>query len=245
MSFTILQLSDPHSTPTHRPLREVNAYLRATGANYDAIILNGDQLQRGHLDALPDLYEDAAALAELAPLIMVRGNHDDPHAGADLPGMGTGLVAVHDLGALRIVAIDSNPGRLGPADLAAIDEALASESELGTVIVMHHPPFPRSLPDLIIENFDQAEAFARLIAGRVRLILCGHYHQTTAGTLAGVPVWSSPALSYQRCVTTDTRNPNGWAERPTQSLEFSVIELDAIDFRAATVCLDPTIGGKQ
>lgn len=236
MHLRIVHLSDPHATAAHRPLLAVSDHLTVRRDMIDAIVVSGDIIQRGNLDAYRDAVADLSALAEIAPVITIPGNHDDLASMAGLPGYEPGI-GVHDLGPIRLVSLDSNPGRVNEPELAALDRALAEPPPLGTVLVMHHPPFPRSLPDLIVENFDRSAYLAAVVAGRVRLVLCGHYHQTTAGSIAGVPVWSAPALSYQRFVTLDRDATTGWREAPRETLEFSLIELDPVDFRATTVCL--------
>lgn len=242
MRFRILQLSDPHSTDSHRPLRAIIDLLDETTASFDAIVVSGDLVQRGQLDAYRHVAEDLAELAHRAEVITVLGNHDDLQAAAGLPGLApAGRVGVHDLAAVRLVSFDSNPGRVDQSLLAELDQALDQPGQLGTIVVMHHPPFACSLPALIVENFDQPEAFARLVAGRVRLIVTGHYHQTTSGSVAGVPVWSAPALSYQRLVSLDPTRPGGWGERPLADCQFSLIELDETDFQATIVGLDAAI----
>lgn len=137
---------------------------------------------------------------------------------------------------MRIVAVDSNPGRLGEAELTALDEALRDSPPMGTIVAMHHPPFPAAIPDLIRQNFDRTADFARIVRGRVRLVLTGHYHQTSAGSIAGVPVWTAPALSYQRNVT--TAPDGGWAVTEHRVAQGSLVELGEEDFRATIVRLD-------
>ncbi|MDO5672102.1 MAG: metallophosphoesterase [Actinomycetaceae bacterium] len=245
MGFKILQLSDPHTTASHRPLREVGAYLLRRPKEYDAIVLSGDLTQRGHAEATGILIEDIEVLQRCAPVVGVKGNHDGHLSGVQVPGVSNEKVFAYKFAQLSIVALDSNPGQIDAEALTLLDSLLDDQPAFGHVLVMHHPPFPAAMPDLIREDFDQCQEFAKVIEGRVRLILSGHYHQISAGSVAGVPVWSAPALSYQRCVTADLDVPDGWQESPRESSEFCVIDLGETDFQVAHVHLEPTNGGKK
>ncbi|CAO5151550.1 3',5'-cyclic-AMP phosphodiesterase [Frankia sp. AiPs1] len=118
---------------------------------------------------------------------------------------------VHDIDGLRIIVLDSTtPGRhdgwLTDAQLAWLADRLDEPAPRGTLIVVHHPPLPSRLPTLHLLRLRAAERLAKVIDGTdVRMVLTGHAHHAGAGSLAGIPVWISPALAYH----VDTLPPRG------------------------------------
>ena len=64
----------------------------------------------------------------------------------------------------------------------------------GTVLVVHHPPIWSTTPTSELVALREPQRLAAVIRGSdVRLVLSGHTHRVSAGTLAGVPVWVSPS----------------------------------------------------
>jgi 3',5'-cyclic-AMP phosphodiesterase len=62
------------------------------------------------------------------------------------------------------------------------------------VLVVHHPPIWSTTPMSELVALREPERLAAVIrASDVRLVLSGHTHRVSAGTLAGVPVWVSPS----------------------------------------------------
>ena len=141
-----------------------------------------------------------------APIVWVAGNHDER------PALREGLfdaapthepvTAVHDLGGLRFIALDStvpgwHHGDLDDAQLAWLRDTLAEPAPLGTILALHHPPLPSHIPFFDILELRHQDALAAAIAGTdVRAILAGHLHYATAGTFAGVPVSVASATCY-------------------------------------------------
>lgn len=175
----------------------------ASGVAPAAVLLTGDLADAGDAATYGRLRE---ALARLdAPVVTVAGNHDDRAAlrrhllGAapsDLP-----LDSVTDVDGLRIVVLDSTVpghgrGELRAAQLAWLAVELAHPAPHGTVLALHHPPLPSTSPVVAaIELRDRAALGAVLAGTDVRLVLAGHTHVTSAGVLAGIPVWTCGATS--------------------------------------------------
>lgn len=162
----------------------------------DAVIATGDLVN----DGLPKQYDHLVELlrplhdANL-PLHVVPGNHDDRDQlrarfpdlpGADAPGgrldqVIDDHVATHGV---RLVGLDTLvPGRHGgrvTADQTAwLDDGLAADPELPTLVFQHHPPFVTGI-DWMDENaFDGAELEAASLARHEHVlgVVCGHLHR--------------------------------------------------------------------
>ncbi|MGO1181822.1 MAG: metallophosphoesterase family protein [Micrococcaceae bacterium] len=213
----LVHLTDPHLTAEQVLLHDrlepwsrlFSALSAAAQFAPDAVLLSGDVGERGH-----DIHDRAAQLLRQAekqlgcPVITVPGNHDAPGAigaGFNTSRTDTGpnpTDTVHEVNGLRVLALDSHGyneprGKLDPEQLDWVTSVLAEPTPHGTVMVLHHPPIPTIDPFLSTVGLaDPAALAARLQGTDVRVILSGHLHLSTAGSLGSVPVWSGPALSY-------------------------------------------------
>ena len=177
-------------------------------AGPDAIVFTGDLTDLGEPDAyraLKDAVEPVAARLG-APVVWVAGNHDERPAlrSALLGETATQepVTSVHDLGGLRLIALDTSVpgwhhGDLDDGQLQWLAGILSTPAPLGTILALHHPPLPSHLPLFdILELRDQGR-LADVVAGSdVRAILAGHLHYSTSGTFAGIPVSVSAATCY-------------------------------------------------
>ncbi|MFR9800869.1 metallophosphoesterase [Pseudonocardia sp. RS010] len=186
--------ADPASAAT---LRHALARL-AAGDRPAALVLPGDLAA----DGAPEAY---AALRRLldpvdVPVVPVMGNHDELDAFTAAFGAPDRVVRA---GGTRVVALDStipghHHGGLEPDQLEWLAAELATPAPEGTVLVLHHPPLPSPVPSVELLRLREPEKLAEVLAGSdVRMIVCGHAHHAGAGVLAGIPVWTAPALIYQ------------------------------------------------
>jgi 3',5'-cyclic AMP phosphodiesterase CpdA len=176
-----------------------------------ALVFTGDLADRGEPEAyacLRELVEPFAARIG-AVVVWVMGNHDEraPYARALFDSDDDGPQdRVHDVGGLRIVALDTtvpeyHHGELSDDQLAWLGDVLSTPAEHGTILAMHHPPIPVPTvePAAIIELLEQ-ERLAEVIRGTdVRQVLGGHFHYSSHSTFAGVPV----SVASASCYTTD------------------------------------------
>lgn len=228
---TLLHLSDTHLLAGDRPLGgryDTAANLRATlaaaertGIRPDAIVFTGDLTDLGEPAAYAALREEVEPFtARLgAPVVWVAGNHDER------PALRAGLLdaaptqepvtSVHDLGGLRLIAIDSSvPGwHHGDLDAGQLDwlrGILAEPAPLGTILALHHPPLPSHIPLFDILELRHQDELAQAIAGSdVRAILAGHLHYSTGGTFAGIPVSVAAATCYTMNLQRPPQEVNG------------------------------------
>jgi len=222
---TILHLSDTHLLAGDVPLggrydtaanlRRTLASVEALGIRPDAIVFTGDLTDLGEpaaYAALRTAIEPVAARLG-APVVWVAGNHDErPALRRDLLGLEPTeepVTAVHDLGGLRLIVLDTtvpgwHHGDLDDTQLEWLRLELTTAAPLGTILAMHHPPLPSHIPLFDILELRDQSRLARVVAGTdVRAILAGHLHYSTTGTFAGVPV----SVAAATCYTMDLARP--------------------------------------
>jgi len=193
--FRLLQISDPHlfgpaeaalrGVVTRRSLESVLRHARAHHWNAAAILLTGDLVN--------DDPEGYAVVRELLgdlgkPVWCLPGNHDDPaimRRELDLPPFVVG--GHHDLGAWRVVMLDScvpgkSHGQLSAAELARLENALATAGERQVLIGLHHHPLPmgsRWIDKVALRNPEDFYAITDRYA-QVRVVVWGHVHDLCA-----------------------------------------------------------------
>ncbi|MBZ4488569.1 phosphodiesterase [Microbacterium sp. cx-55] len=222
---TIVHVSDTHFLAGNRPLggrydtgenlRRTLAAIERLDAAPDAIVFTGDLTDLGEPEAYAALRRAVEPVAARigAPVIWVAGNHDERaplRVGLldDQPDTSP-ITAVHDLGGLRLIALDStvpgwHHGDLDDAQLAWLADVLAEPAALGTILALHHPPLPSHVPFFDILELREQSRLAAVIAGTdVRAILAGHLHYSTSGTFAGIPV----SVASATCYTMDLARP--------------------------------------
>jgi 3',5'-cyclic-AMP phosphodiesterase len=174
----------------------------------DALVHTGDIADAGERAAYEAMREAAAQLTGRTgwPVAWAVGNHDlrgplREHL-LGLPPTDEPLDTVQEVRGLRIVTVDTSiPGRveggLEEAQLEWLRSALAEPAEHGTVLALHHPPLPVEVTAMARLHLTGQERLAAVLAGTdVRAVLGGHLHYSTASTVAGVPVFTVPALAY-------------------------------------------------
>jgi Icc protein len=216
-SLRILHLSDTHlfgDASLHYGKVDTTAALQRVLTAFsqirqlDLVVGSGDLSD----DGSPGSY--AALKAAIEPwasdrgarVVYAMGNHDqragfrqvlgDGHAGrpSETPGPLDPIDGVSQLGPWRIVTLDSSVpgsgyGELDDDQLEWLGGVLASPAEVGTILVMHHPPVPASTSLLQALELHDPSRLAEIVGGSdVRLILAGHYHHGLVATFAGVPV---------------------------------------------------------
>jgi 3',5'-cyclic AMP phosphodiesterase CpdA len=212
VSLSLLaQLSDPHMRVGADDSGAADALARAVDALMavrpapQAVIVTGDIAD----GALPAEYERVREL--LAPLPMpvhvLAGNHDDrdalrEHFGLD--GGNGGLVQYSArCGDVRVVACDTTrPGRDdGALRLDWLEEQLAAEPFVPTIVAMHHVPLTIGLPvlDEIGLPGEQVGALRDLLARspQVRRVVAGHVHRTVTGSVGGCGVLACTSTNLQ------------------------------------------------
>ncbi len=176
-----------------------------------ALVFTGDLADQAEPDAYARLRElvEPAAAAMGAQVVWVIGNHDEraPYARGLFDSDDDGPQdRVHDLGGLRIVALDTSVpgyhhGALTDDQLDWLRDLLATPAGHGTILAMHHPPIPVPTIEVgaILELLDQRRLAEVVRGSDVRQVLGGHFHYTSHSIFAGVPV----SVASASCYTTD------------------------------------------
>jgi Icc protein len=216
---TLVQFSDVHIVPegellmgTLDTLDQMERALAAVEkADLDpaALIFTGDLADTGDIRAYRRLRELVEAAAERigTPALFAMGNHDKREAFREglleTAPHGEPHDYVHHAGDVRVVVLDSSvPGTHGggleESQLEWLRAELAEPAAAGTVLALHHPPIPTPLAFLERLSLENPERLGAVIKDTdVKIVLTGHNHHATCGALAGVPVWSAPAVAYR------------------------------------------------
>lgn len=254
---TIVQLTDTHIVApgelvrgvvdTAHNVRVVLEQVVGSGRNVDALLLSGDLTDDGDIRAyrrLRELVEPAAAALD-AEVIYAMGNHDvrenfraglfDDAGDPDRPHD-----TVHLLAGTRVITMDSTrPGRhegwLTDDQLSWLRHQVATAAPAGsTVLVLHHPPLRSAIPPIDRLRLQDADRLGDVLLGSdVKMIVCGHSHLTGSGSLAGIPVWVGPALSYRL----DTFAPIG---RHRGVLGFGFSRVDVVGGTVVATAVEAT-----
>jgi 3',5'-cyclic-AMP phosphodiesterase len=216
-TWTLVQLTDLHvvadgeelpgGVDTAAVLADALRAVEDAAIGPAALVLTGDLTELGR----PAQYRRLRTIVEPVatrlgvPVVYAAGNHDDraalrEHLLGEPPSDEPLDHTVH-VGDLRIVVLDSTvPGQahgaLTPGQLDRLRAELAEPAPAGTVLALHHPPLPSAAPLAASIPLVHHEELATAVAGTdVRLVLAGHTHVVSAGTLGGVPVWTGGPLA--------------------------------------------------
>ena len=174
----------------------------------DLVLLTGDLVN----DGTPSQYDH---LGELLggldmPLLPIPGNHDDrqqlrerfatvlPPGGPDEP-----IDVVHELGALRVIALDTTiPGRhdgaLTDAQLDWLDARLAEVPDTPTIVAQHHPPISSGIVWMDADNgFATGRREAEVLSRHphVEAVVSGHLHRSLQRRFAGTVSITCPSTA--------------------------------------------------
>lgn len=213
MTARLVQFTDLHwyadpageyrGMATRASFRRALAAAQATRWPPDALLMTGDLVD----DGSPEGY--AALAAELAPLglpaLCIPGNHDAPSALAALTGQRHMRVGgQHRVGAWLVCLLntfvpDDARGRVAPAQLAALDKALAREASRPALVALHHHPVPMGSRWLDTVGLIDPEAFLAVVDRhpQVKAVVFGHVHQEHDEHRGGVRLLGTPSTCVQ------------------------------------------------
>ncbi|MBM3570793.1 MAG: hypothetical protein FJX52_00315 [Alphaproteobacteria bacterium] len=216
LGMIIAQLSDSHldpESPHHearlRDLARCIADINGLDPLPDVVIHTGDLVHNGDKAK----YRIAAhVLAALKPALHVAaGNRDDGaairagfaagrHRHVDSPFV---QYSVEEY-PVRLIALDTLSATTNMGDYCErrADELraiLAEDASKPVALFMHHPPFEivESKYRWQFDSQDGIECMRRALEGRGQVIraFCGHAHRWASGTIAGIPVTSTPSVA--------------------------------------------------
>jgi Icc protein len=252
MALQVVQLSDIHlvespagrvmGVDTDETFHRVLAAVAEEVPEPDLVVATGDLAH----DEVRPTYERLGALlrehGHLERTRLVPGNHDTPAlllqvfpAGCDDAPVGSACFAQR-LGDWTLLGLDSHlpgkiPGKVGPEQLAWLRERLADAADSPTLLFLHHPPGPIGTPWLdgmaVLDPAALVEVLAA--ATSLRAVVCGHVHQDTTVSIAGVPLITTPSTCFQ--FRPGSEKPAFDAQAPG----FRVIELEGCAFTTRVV----------
>jgi 3',5'-cyclic-AMP phosphodiesterase len=207
----LIQFTDPHlygeeagmlrGVATYPALIGTIERARARDWPVDAVLVTGDLVQDD--PAGYALFRRAfGGLGER--VYCLPGNHDLPEVMARELGEPFQVGGSVDLGAWRIVLLDSTVpgsagGRLSPASLAELDAALAGAPERHALVCLHHHPVAMSSRWLDRVGLANPEELFRVLDAHrnVRAVLWGHVHQSFDGLRRHVRLLGTPSTCTQ------------------------------------------------
>ena len=215
---TIVHISDTHFLAGEKPLygtvdtdatlTQALVQLERSGIRPELLVFTGDIADLGEDDAYRRIRGIVEPAAERlgARVLWVMGNHDDrARLRAELldeEPVTEPVVTSIRLGGLRVIALDTSVpgyhhGELSEEQLLWLRAELAQPAPEGTIVALHHPPIPTTIPLMPILELQRQHELAAAIEGTdVRAILGGHLHYSTTSMFAGVPVSVAAATCY-------------------------------------------------
>lgn len=198
MAKQILHITDPHLVGepgatlhgwrVHDAFETVLADALAFAPNADALVLGGDLVDDASTMGYRRLNERLAPLT--MPVLAIAGNHESPD------GMARELTSttVHgriDLGDWVLTGLnshrpDSQAGRLGTTQIAALARELADDPRPHALFV-HHPGWAIGSAWQDAIGLADRDALAAVVADapNARALVCGHAHQAGSKSLPG------------------------------------------------------------
>ncbi|CAM2159179.1 phosphodiesterase [Paraburkholderia tropica] len=236
----LAQISDLHIKPpgalayrrvdTAAQFARTIARLNALAPRPDAVLITGDLVDCGSADEYRHLKTLLDTLA--IPYWLLIGNHDGREGLREVFGERAELQArapgdfvqyVVDLGALRVIALDSmQPGRSGgtlcEARLGWLAQQLDAARGRPVIVALHHPPFDCGIAHMDAIRLDEpaARALEALIAQHpnVERVLCGHVHRPMFVRFGGTIASAVPAPAHQVTLDLAADAPSSFTLEP-------------------------------
>lgn len=196
----------------------VAAALRSREQPPDAVLITGDLVE----DCSRQGYERFRSIMQALerPVMCLPGNHDDPELMKKLLDDGEfSYCASRDIGRWRFLLLDSHVpgedgGELGAAELARLEDDLATSKQQNVLIALHHQPIDMGSAWLDGYGLRDSKDFLSVLSRyrNVRAVLWGHVHQASDRQYDEMRMLSTPSTCAQftpgtdRCVM-DTRPP--------------------------------------
>jgi len=252
-SLLLVQLSDSHlfaeaggrllGMDTADSLRQVVRQVLDEQAAIDLVLATGDLSQDGSVESYRKFREISGAITALTRWF--PGNHDELAPMCEVCGDADLLDPVVDLGAWRIILLDSTipgavPGQMTAQQLALLDEALGAARDRHVLVAFHHHPVAigsQWMDRIGIRN--PHDLFVVLDRHpQVRCLLWGHVHQEFDQMRGDVRLLASPSTCVQFapasedfCVDSQAPGYRWLRLFPDGRLETGVSRVTGIDFQ--------------
>ncbi len=168
----------------------------------DYILATGDLAQDASIEAY-QYFQQRMRVFE-CPISWFPGNHDDLSVMQQVIAKGPELNKVVRIGKWQFILLDSLlPGKvhgwLRDEELATLDKALSQQSDLHTMVCLHHHPIDIDSVWLDRIGLHNRDAFLDIVDryDHVRAILWGHIHQQVDTVRKGVQLMATPSTCIQ------------------------------------------------
>ncbi len=214
--LSLLQLTDLHILPTlestllgvktEHYFHAVLAHAFERRSDYDLLLLTGDLAQspcEASYNRILQTIEEYNI-----PTLCLPGNHDDYSLMQQI--FNTPKVNCHKqaiLGVWQIIMLNSQivgseAGRLAQTELDFLETCLQENSDLFTLIAVHHNCLPTDSAWLDTMQIKNSQAFLEIVVRYpdVRVITTGHIHQEMNKKFDKIAVFGTPSTCFQFAV---------------------------------------------
>ena len=209
---TVVQLSDSHlfanadgrllGMKTDDSLQQVMRAVATEQPNIDLLLCSGDISQDGSILSYQRFAGMVKTLA--APMRWFAGNHDERLALQQVCAKTDWLESIYNMGAWRIVLLDSSVaykvhGELAEEQLYILEQALATAGERYVLIGLHHHPVPIQSRWMDAIGLHNAADMRSIISrySNVKAVVWGHVHQEFDQQINGVRWLAAPSTCVQ------------------------------------------------
>ncbi|MDI9276409.1 phosphodiesterase [Pantoea sp. EABMAA-21] len=231
----IAQISDLHikangrlsykKVDTQAALLRVIDTLNRLTPRPDMVVITGDLVDFGNAEEYQTL---RTALRRLQlPYMLMAGNHDDrQQLRAAFPDhhylqRGETLNWQARVKGVQLLALDSSVpqqpwGYVDQAQLAWLEEQLAREPQLPTLVMLHHPPLVSGIGHMDKQPLRNPDALAAIIRQhpQVERVLSGHLHRSVQARFAGTLACVAPGVSHQVAFDLSENGPANFVLEP-------------------------------
>ena len=188
-------------------LQKVVLAIQQSYSQARACLLLGDITDSGSNIAYEFIQKQMQSLS--MPVLATAGNHDNRDnmrsyfpSSYDDDGFAQSIYKLSP--DWRLIVLDSKRegnivGELCQTRLAWLKAQLKRFPEPNVLIALHHPPAPMAVPtmdDYALSHGDRLYRVLQPESGRVRMVICAHFHLTVSSSWHGIPVALTPALSH-------------------------------------------------
>ncbi|WP_449430905.1 3',5'-cyclic-AMP phosphodiesterase [Pseudomonas putida] len=208
----VVQLTDAHlfadpagsllGINTRDSLRHVVAQVCREQPRIDLLLCTGDLSQDASLASYSAFRELTAPIG--VPTRWLPGNHDEARVMAEVAQGSELLQAVTDIGAWRVLMLDSavldaTHGLLDQAQLTLLQAALATAGERHCLVCLHHQPVDIGCAWIAPIGLHNAQALFDVLKRypQVRALLWGHIHQSWDEWRDGLRLLATPSTCIQ------------------------------------------------
>lgn len=215
---TVVKLTDSHlfaeldgrlmGVKTQDSLEHVIKLVRAEQAQIDLLLCTGDISQDGSSVSYQRFAEMTGTLN--APMRWLAGNHDERLALQQICAQRDWLEPVYDLGAWRIIVLDSSVpnqvyGNLAEDQLDILEQALRSAGARHVLIALHHHPLAINSQWMDKIGLHNPEQLLSIINryNSIKVVVWGHVHQEVDQDKDGVRWLATPSTCIQFTARSD------------------------------------------